>query len=737
MKATETTALLWCVLLACACGDDEGGGGAEDDPDASTDADADMDTDVDECTETAGDELPDGLTEIAWDDGEADSTVADTPLGQFDINGSIYVIGEEPMWEAVRFDIPSPGLVHGFRVQWGNLLGEGVRPVGAGLHADFGSNGFDFYQWEPLWSGDRCLSEDEAGEWVDYALDEPVEIDVPGPIFVAHFWETQNDPAFLFESGLGSCEGYDDCHSAINMPQAEAGTFYNGLSASLAIDYAVRLLVELEDPVPAEDKWFRVDEALTASSRAAWGDYDGDGDDDLMTNGPVLWRNEGDGTFSDVTAEAGLEEVVAASSGGVWGDYDNDGCLDYFGQSSSKTEPDILLHNECDGTFGDVTLESGIWDTQDYLDCVEDLDEEHAPTEGSAWFDLDADGLLDLYMAQYECGGVYENYVDRVWHNEGDGTFTEWTDDHGFAWATMHAGRGVSPADFDLDGDVDLLVSNYRLDPNFMFVNQGDGTVSDLAEFNGLAGENVSGSYGHTIGSVWLDLENDGDFDLFQANLAHPRFYHFSDLSRVMVNDGQGDFTDNREAAGIFYRETHSNPTSADFDNDGDADLFITCVYEGRFSEMYLNDGGGVFQQVNYQSGAVVHGGWGSAAADYDGDGDVDLVAGELLRNDTAAGDNHWLQVRALGGESSAGTVNAAGIGSVVRVTAGGSTAMQQTSGGSGTGCQDSQVLHFGLGSATEADAIDVIYPGGATVHVDGPIAADQRVWISADGSVD
>ncbi|HUT76108.1 MAG TPA: ASPIC/UnbV domain-containing protein, partial [Polyangia bacterium] len=121
---------------------------------------------------------------------------------------------------------------------------------------------------------------------------------------------------------------------------------------------------------------------------------------------------------------------------------------------------------------------------------------------------------------------------------------------------------------------------------------------------------------------------------------------------------------------------------------------------------------------------------------DYDNDGDVDLVAYDLFRNDTAAAGNHWLQVRALGGGSDAGTVNAAGLGAVIRVQAGSRQLLGHVSGGSGTGCQDSQVLHFGLGDATGADSIEVLYPGGAVVTIAGPIAADQRVWIRAEGEV-
>jgi len=168
-----------------------------------------------------------------------------------------------------------------------------------------------------------------------------------------------------------------------------------------------------------------------------------------------------------------------------------------------------------------------------------------------------------------------------------------------------------------------------------------------------------------------------------------------------------------------------------DFDNDGDSDLFISCIYDGRFSELYLNDGDGQFTQVNYESGAVIHNGWGSAASDFDNDGDSDLLAYSLFRNDTAAAGNHWLQVRAIGGVNA----NWAAVGAVVEVEAGGVTRMNHVSGGSGTGCQDTMYLQFGLGGTDQVDEIRVTYPGGTTVSVEGPIASDQRVWVYEDGS--
>ncbi|HUT79210.1 MAG TPA: VCBS repeat-containing protein, partial [Polyangia bacterium] len=563
--------LALAALSITACGD----GGSGGDPDAGdTDTNTGTDTGTGPaCTETAAGEFPPGAVEIAWEETGGDAHLLDFTWNPITGSQGTYTLGETaPMWENIRFDLAAPATVYGARVQWGNLVGEGVRAVGLAAHDDFGSNGFDFWQWDALRSGDRCLTPEDAGQWIDYVFDEPIEIPLPGLIHIAHLWSGPDDPLLLFDSQTSNdCNPYDGCHSAFNWPEAESFQF-NGMTLLFPYDYAVRLVVELHDTIPPGDRWFQVDGALSASSRVAWGDYDGDGDDDLMTNGPTLYRNNGDGTFSDVTEAAGLTGLVGSAGGGVWGDFDNDGCLDYFGLGTGQSAPDVLLRNLCDGSFQDVTLASGIWDAPTAIDCVAELEEEHAPTEGAAWVDLDSDGFLDLYLAQYECGGLYVDYVDQFWHNEGDGTFTDGTEEHGFLWATARAGRGVSPADCDRDGDVDIFVSNYRLDPNFLFINEGDGTVYEWAEFAGLAGENVNGSFGHTIGAAWADFDGDGDFDVVQANLAHPRYYHFSDKTMVLMNDGAGNFAET--AAGIWYRETHSNPTVADFDNDGDWDVF-------------------------------------------------------------------------------------------------------------------------------------------------------------------
>ena len=687
---------------------------------------------VEACPDSAKGSFPAQAEELAHDPDEGTGSILDYMWNPFDGIEGTYTIGQEHMWEAVRFDLLAPATVYGARVMWGHLSGEGERAVTLGAYPDFGSNGFDFFRWEPLWTGARCLDPaDNLLQLTDYVFDEPIEVDKPGLFFFASEFLPPDGPALAFQPDAIECDKYGDCRSAINLPEADTKSYYNGISFTFPYNYSVRLMVKFHDTIAAEDKWFQEDSALSASGQVAWGDYDHDGWDDLLTNGPKLYHNNGDGSFTDVTASAKLDSLSANTGGGVWGDFDNDGCLDFFAFGTSQSNADLLVKNNCDGTFSDVTVGSGIDDTQNSVDCNKDGMPEHSPTPAAAWVDLDSDGLLDLYLANYQCSDPYKFYRDRFFHNDGAGKFSEWAGSHGFANVSL-AGRGVSPIDVDRDGDVDIFISNYRLNRNLMYENEGGIKVTERALTWGLAGEWIKNAYGHTIGSAWLDLDNDGDWDLIEANLAHPRFFDFSDKTMVLRNDGKQGFEDVAKEAGILYRETHSNPTVQDFDNDGDTDLFLTCVYDGRFSELYFNDGTGKFDQVNYESGAVIHNGWGSAASDFDNDGDVDLLAYKLFRNDTAAKGNHWLQVRVIGGVKA----NWAAIGAVVELDVGGKTLMNHVSGGSGTGCQDSMYLSFGLGAATAADAIRVIYPGGDKVTVTGPIAADQRVWIYEDSKV-
>lgn len=428
-------------------------------------------------------------------------------------------------------------------------------------------------------------------------------------------------------------------------------------------------------------------DSLVRGSRISWCDWNSDGFPDLFTGGS-LFQNVDGYSFVDVTSEAGLS--LCRSSGGVWGDLNGDGAADLVTSGNP-----VQVYVNTGGVLEDVTETIGITATG-------------ASVEGVALLDWNADGWLDLYLASYE-NSRGSGTQDAFYLGSEDGFSAAGESLGMIPFLHNHlCGRGVSPCDFDLDGDIDIFVSNYRLQENFLWENK-NGEAVNTALSRGIAGVDVDGWWGHTIGSAWGDYDNDGDWDLFSANLAHPRYIGFSDRSMLLENNGN-IFSDIRTDSGIRFDETHSNPVWGDFNNDGLLDLFITSIYPDRRSYLYLNLGEGLFQDVSWISGARVFNGWGAAAADYDLDGRLDLAVGSgegttLLRNTTAGG--NWVLVHI---DPPSG-VNTSAIGCIVTVEQEGITFMRQVEGGSGTTSQNSGLLHFGL-PAADSFMLKLFIPG-------------------------
>ncbi|MFO0548648.1 MAG: CRTAC1 family protein [Polyangiaceae bacterium] len=690
---------------------------------------------------SANGELPAGLETLAWDDSSAATNVREQTFS-ITVNGSTFTLNDEELNEAVRFDVEHPSVIHGFSVHWGAV--DGLAPeteLTAGLYADFGYNGFDFWAAEPLFTGTRCAGDLDADGWVTYVIDPPITLEHPGLVYVAHLAEP-GSPVFDFDGstqGAGDCALWDECHSAMNLPKRLLSSFYNGVSFPFQYDYLVRLHLEHTEEVDPAARVFQItDPAFPPSEHVSFGDYDADGYDDVLGSGPRLYKNVGDGSFTEVTAASlvATDAVGApiAATGGVFGDYDNDGCLDVFLYAEAYDKPDKLMRSRCDGTFEDATPASGIVDTQTYESCGDPALNTRSPTAAAAWLDLDADGYLDLYLANFICWANETFYEDEVWHNRGDGTFESWTAQYGFS-SKRTASRGAAPADYDGDGDVDLFVNNYRLQANFLFVNQGDGTFVESAKALGAAGSLSSGYYGHTIGAAWGDLDGDLRLDLVSANLAHPRFFDFSDRTEILLQQPDGSFvnlaetTDLTNPAGLRYQETHSVPALADFDNDGRLDLVITAVYDGRPTDFYWGNGDGTFRLDAYHAGLTTENGWGISTSDFDNDGDVDTFLRYPFRN-AKSQTGHFAEVKVVGNVAS----NRAAVGATVWLTAGGVTQLRVVSGGNGKGGQDSAYLHYGLGAASAVESVEVRFPGGAVVEVSGPLPADARIWVFEDG---
>jgi hypothetical protein len=462
-----------------------------------------------------------------------------------------------------------------------------------------------------------------------------------------------------------------------------------------------------------------------SGSKVAWGDYNNDGFEDLLVQGRRLFRNNGppDWTFTEVSSSAGIGGTSAC--GGVWGDYNNDNWLDIYANCCGYAS-DILWMNNGDGTFTDATAAAG-------------SPADTFPSEGVAWGDFDNDGYIDIYVANYENWDLDISYPDFLWHNLGDGTFSDWTDSAGVTEAMRS--RGVCWADYDEDSYSDIYVSNYRLMPNHLWDNQGDGTFLDEAFNKGVAGTEFGGYYGHTIGSAWGDLNNDGYMDLFAANLAHkdPPRGPYCDDSYIFINNGPPvyDFTDIRATSGIeihpvgstregyYWDELHDGVSLGDYDNDGDLDICVTQVYDIPFAYSFLwtNSGDETFTDVTETEGVRVWNGWAPAWCDFDRDGDLDLVeygsdtypivSGivHLYKNEMDPG--NWFELVLRGDDC-----NRAAIGTVARLFYGGGQQIRQVEGGTGNSCQNSLGLEFGLGSYETIDSLHLIWPCGRVERV-------------------
>lgn len=415
------------------------------------------------------------------------------------------------------------------------------------------------------------------------------------------------------------------------------------------------------------------------SHRVAWGDYDNDGDDDLLVDGNRLFRNSAN-TFVEVTARA-FGQKINRANGGVWGDYNNDGLPDIFVTTKNRNR---LLENSGRGYFIDVTRKVLPQETP-------------ANSEAAAWGNLNRDAYPDLYVANYQQPAVERAVCskDALLINNAGKLLRPFHQRMVNYTTEAMCGRGVAWGDYNNDGYQDIFVSNYRLDPNFLWVNDGK-QVTNLATTNRLAGNEANGAYGNSIGPVFADFNNDGKLDLFVTNLAHPRDLAFSDESQLFINDNDG-YTDTYRNSGVRYQETYSDPAVSDIDNDGDLDLYITATYSSGESHLYLNDGKGRFTDRTWLSGTRLTDTWGSAFSDFDNDGDMDLVVAShnglrLLRNN--GNRNNWIKLRLRQDQC-----NRLGISSRIELRYKDTSQIREIAAGRGTGNQDSLDQIFGLGN--------------------------------------
>jgi len=470
------------------------------------------------------------------------------------------------------------------------------------------------------------------------------------------------------------------------------------------------------------------------SGGAAWLDYDGDGDPDLYlvqggspdadSGGPAnaLFRNNGDGSFTDVSADSGAADPRYGMGAAV-GDYDGDGDPDLY---LTNLGANALYRNEGGGRFSDVTAAAGVggdsWSTS------------------AVFFDYDGDGDLDLFVANYirwspereiECfGGANERTYchpnryngpapDVLYRNDGGGKFTDVSKASGI-WRAYGNGLGVVAADFDADGRQDIYVANDGM-PNQLWINEGEGRFRDDALLAGAA-VNMTGAAEAGMGVAAVDIENDGDLDLFMTHLR-------GETNTLYLNDGTASFNDSTATSGLAGPSiafTGFGMGFADFDHDGNLDLYVANGRVGHSQEalipgdpfaepnqLFRGLGAGKFEEILPRGGTrgeVIDNSRATAYADYDGDGDIDVVVlnnggrARLLKN-LAGERGNAVRFRVL---------DASGrdaIGAQVGLRSGGDWQWRPVQTGYSYCAANEPLVHFGLGERDQADEVTVIWP--------------------------
>jgi hypothetical protein len=479
-------------------------------------------------------------------------------------------------------------------------------------------------------------------------------------------------------------------------------------------------------------------------------DYDNDGWIDIyfLNGAPLrgtevevvprnaLYRNNGDWTFTDVSAAAGVGDP-GYGLGVTVADYDADGDADLY---LNNFGPNVLYRNNGDGTFSKVTEEAGVG-------CGDKVG------AGACFLDIEGDGDLDLYAANY-VDFNYDNHIvrmigphqfhpgprdyrgvpDSLFRNDGDGTFADVSRESGVA-AVAGTGMGMICLDYDDDGDTDIFVCNDAR-PNYLFQNDGRGRFTEMGLLAGVAYD-MLGNENSSMGVDCGDYDNDGLLDLFMTD--------YSDEMPVLYrNLGQGYFEDATNVARVgseAFPHVNWGNGWVDFDHDGDRDLFIAC---GHFMDniqyiddrtacdvrniLMMNVGGGRFVDVSELCGdglQLVASSRGAGFDDLDNDGDVDAVVlnantGPTILANQSETDGHWLQLQLVGT-----TANRDGVGSRVRVVADDLIQVAEVHSGRSYQSHYGSRLHFGLGSRANIQRVEVRWCGGAT-EVFGDVDADR-----------
>ena len=458
-------------------------------------------------------------------------------------------------------------------------------------------------------------------------------------------------------------------------------------------------------------------ENLAHNNGVAVADFDGDNDLDIfvvanaienpddVTSYSRLYKNNNDGSFTDITEASGLVDLLTSEEevqltlaqqgykfSASWGDYNNDGFPDLFLTYSLKVQ---LWRNLGNGTFANVTEISGFSETNDCLNI------------GATWFDYNNDGFLDIYLTDWNrCDS------NSMYQNNGNNTFTDVTATLGLIETESNYSYTPFPFDVNNDGWMDLIVTNDLEDPNYFYINQnGTSFIEDAATY-GL--DNMIDDMGLTIG----DFDNDGDFDFFYTGI---------DENVLLQNNGVNNFSDASAAYGIVGTGWAWGARFSDFDLDGDEDLFIVNGYDfearGPEQNVYyrnlFSQGQPMFENASIELG--VNDNTESVEVvdfDYDNDGDIDMLItngdgsvifyeNKLLNFDDTETTLNWFKVKLQGTTS-----NRDAIGTTLTLTTTNGTLKRYYSGVGFLG-QSLQAVHFGLDDATEVINLEVKWPSG------------------------
>ncbi|MFI4910524.1 MAG: CRTAC1 family protein [Sedimentisphaeraceae bacterium JB056] len=414
------------------------------------------------------------------------------------------------------------------------------------------------------------------------------------------------------------------------------------------------------------------------NTESAFIDFDNDGWVDLY-NPPFIWRNEEGQKFS---------KSIKIGGKCIFADINNDGFPDALSFSNRKMFKNEGGKKVTPLPFPKLPIRTSL---------------------GACFGNFNGDEFVDIYIGGYEDWKKNLTFPDAMLINIGGKTFRKTFDDK------RYRARGVTGCDFNNDGYTEIYVSNYRLMPNILWQSEAGGKLTDITKLKNAVATKKGFRGGHSIGACWADFDNNGNFDIFAGNFAHRDSRGDQPQSVFLRNKGEKDSYafDDMGQCGLHYQESYASPAAADFDNDGDVDLFFTTVYDtasfGKKNEpvLYRNDGNWKFTNVTKETGLNgLRSTYQACWADINNDGHIDLLAnGKLFVN--GKNSNNWLKIKLRGDGK---VINTDAIGAQARIKLGDKTLSRQVEAGTGQGNQNDMTLHFGLGSNTAPVELEIFW---------------------------